>query len=48
LASVVGVVQGFLRGGVGRARAWRNDPDRLLLRKYSPVVRRHVHLREER
>lgn len=26
----------------------RNDPDRLVLRKYDPVVRRHVDLREDR
>lgn len=26
----------------------RNDPDRLLLRKYDPVARRHVTFREER
>lgn len=26
----------------------RNDPDRLVLRKYDPVVRRHVEFREER
>jgi large subunit ribosomal protein L33 len=26
----------------------RNDPDRLELRKYDPVVRRHVMFREER
>ena len=26
----------------------RNDPDRLMLRKYDPVARRHVHFREER
>ncbi|GAA2107062.1 50S ribosomal protein L33 [Streptomyces synnematoformans] len=26
----------------------RNDPDRLHLRKYDPVVRRHVLFREER
>lgn len=26
----------------------RNDPNRLVLRKYDPVVRRHVELREER
>ncbi len=26
----------------------RNDPDRLRLRKYDPVVRRHVDFREER
>lgn len=26
----------------------RNDPDRLTLRKYDPVVRRHVDFREER
>ncbi|MCG6495175.1 50S ribosomal protein L33 [Kitasatospora sp. A2-31] len=25
----------------------RNDPDRLVLRKYDPVVRRHVDFREE-
>ena len=26
----------------------RNDPDRITLRKYDPVVRRHVDFREER
>jgi large subunit ribosomal protein L33 len=26
----------------------RSDPDRLVLRKYDPVVRRHVDFREER
>ena len=26
----------------------RNDPDRMTLRKYDPVVRRHVEFREER
>ncbi|MBF6075840.1 50S ribosomal protein L33 [Nocardia beijingensis] len=26
----------------------RNDPDRLVLRKYDPVVRKHVDFREER
>lgn len=26
----------------------RNDPDRLVLRKYDPFVRRHVDFREER
>jgi large subunit ribosomal protein L33 len=26
----------------------RNDPDRLRLKKYDPVVRRHVEFREER
>jgi large subunit ribosomal protein L33 len=26
----------------------RNDPDRLRLKKYDPVVRRHVGFREER
>ncbi|MFY0407522.1 50S ribosomal protein L33 [Solicola sp. PLA-1-18] len=26
----------------------RNDPDRLLLRKYDPVLRRHVEFKEER
>jgi large subunit ribosomal protein L33 len=26
----------------------RNDPDRLTLRKYDPIVRRHVTFREER
>ncbi|HXO82346.1 MAG TPA: 50S ribosomal protein L33, partial [Mycobacterium sp.] len=25
-----------------------NDPDRLTLKKYDPVVRRHVDFREER
>ncbi|MFZ0228573.1 MAG: 50S ribosomal protein L33 [Mycobacterium sp.] len=26
----------------------RNDPDRVRLRKYDPVIRRHVEFREER
>lgn len=26
----------------------RNDPDRLVMRKYDPRVRRHVEFREER
>lgn len=26
----------------------RNDPDRLVLRKFDPLVRRHVEFREER
>ncbi|KAA5836919.1 50S ribosomal protein L33 [Saccharopolyspora hirsuta] len=26
----------------------RNDPDRLVLRKYDPVARKHVEFREER
>ncbi|WP_025737340.1 50S ribosomal protein L33 [Mycobacterium genavense] len=26
----------------------RNDPDRLMLRKYEPLVRRHVEFRDER
>jgi large subunit ribosomal protein L33 len=26
----------------------RNDPDRMVLRKYDPTVRRHVEFREER
>lgn len=26
----------------------RNDPDRLMLRKYDPLVRRHVEFREKR
>ena len=26
----------------------RNDPDRLVIRKYDPVVGRHVEFREER
>ncbi|GAA2078602.1 50S ribosomal protein L33 [Aeromicrobium halocynthiae] len=26
----------------------RNDPDRMTVRKYDPVVRRHVDFREER
>ncbi|MEU5883132.1 50S ribosomal protein L33 [Spirillospora sp. NPDC047279] len=26
----------------------RNDPDRMTLRKYDPIVRRHVTYREER
>ena len=26
----------------------RNDPDRLTVKKYDPVVRRHVDFREER
>lgn len=26
----------------------RNDPDRIVMRKYDPVVRQHVDFREER
>ncbi|MEU4396033.1 50S ribosomal protein L33 [Kribbella sp. NPDC023855] len=26
----------------------RNDPDRLVMRKYDPTIRRHVDFREER
>lgn len=26
----------------------RNDPDRLTLKKYDPVIRRHVEFREDR
>ncbi|NAZ83149.1 50S ribosomal protein L33 [Kineococcus sp. R8] len=26
----------------------RNDPDRMVIRKYDPVARRHVDFREER
>ncbi|WP_327303335.1 50S ribosomal protein L33 [Streptomyces sp. NBC_01298] len=26
----------------------RNDPDRMVLRKFDPVLRRHVEFREER
>lgn len=26
----------------------RNDPDRLVLRKYDPIVRRHVEFKEDR
>ena len=26
----------------------RNDPDRLVLRKYDPIIRAHVDFREER
>ncbi|GAA2521724.1 50S ribosomal protein L33 [Rarobacter incanus] len=26
----------------------RNDPDRLVLRKYDPVIRRHVDFKEDR
>ncbi|MTA59355.1 MAG: 50S ribosomal protein L33, partial [Actinobacteria bacterium] len=26
----------------------RNDPDRIVLKKYDPVVRQHVEFREER
>jgi large subunit ribosomal protein L33 len=26
----------------------RNDPDRLVLKKYDPVVRRHVEFKEDR
>jgi large subunit ribosomal protein L33 len=26
----------------------RNDPDRMVLRKYDPIIRRHVDFREER
>jgi large subunit ribosomal protein L33 len=30
------------------SKSRRNDPDRLVLRKYDPVARRHVDFREER
>lgn len=26
----------------------RNDPDRLILRKYDPIIRRHVEYKEDR
>lgn len=26
----------------------RNDPDRMILKKYDPVIRRHVQFQEER
>ena len=26
----------------------RNDPDRIVLKKYDPIIRRHVDFREER
>lgn len=26
----------------------RNDPERMILRKYDPVLRRHIEFREER
>ncbi|HEX3826740.1 MAG TPA: 50S ribosomal protein L33 [Sporichthyaceae bacterium] len=26
----------------------RNDPDRMVLRKYDPVLRRHIEFKEER
>ncbi|WP_280459561.1 50S ribosomal protein L33 [Nocardia carnea] len=26
----------------------RNDPDRMILKKYDPVIRKHVDFREER
>ncbi len=26
----------------------RNDPDRMVLRKYDPIIRKHVDFREER
>ena len=28
-------------------RSTANDPDRLVLKKYEPVIRRHVDVREE-
>jgi large subunit ribosomal protein L33 len=30
------------------SKSRRNDPDRLVVSKYDPVVRRHVEFREER
>jgi len=30
------------------SKSRRNDPDRLVIRKYDPVARRHVEFREER
>ena len=43
-----------LRSSAGTGYAYvtrknrRNDPDRLKLKKYDPVIRRHVEFREER
>lgn len=43
-----------LRSGARTGHAYvtrknrRNDPERLVLRKFDPVVRRHVEYREER
>ena len=30
------------------SKSRRNDPDRLVIRKYDPVARQHVEFREER
>jgi large subunit ribosomal protein L33 len=30
------------------SKSRRNDPDRLVLRNYDPVIRKHVDFREER
>ena len=30
------------------SKSRRNDPDRLVIRKYDPLIRRHVDFREER
>jgi large subunit ribosomal protein L33 len=30
------------------SKSRRNDPDRLVVRKYDPMARRHVEFREER
>jgi large subunit ribosomal protein L33 len=32
----------------GKRKSRRNDPDRLVVRKYDPVTGRHVEFREER
>ncbi|MBG0832701.1 50S ribosomal protein L33 [Planomonospora sp. ID67723] len=43
-----------LRSGAGTGYTYvtrknrRNDPDRLTLRKYDPIIRQHVLFREER
>jgi large subunit ribosomal protein L33 len=34
--------------GTGYTYVSRNNPDRLVLKKYDPVVRKHVDFREER
>ena len=31
-----------------KSKIARNDPDRLVLKKYDPIVRKHVEFREER
>ena len=43
LRSTAGTGYGYVT-----SKSRRNDPDRLVIRKYDPVARRHVDFREER